>query len=485
MNAPNFAHGAGKERDTRPRIFISYRRADAAAMVGHLYERLIGRYGKDCIFRDVDNIPLASDFRNNISTDLSRSDVVLVIIGPRWLGATGNGARIHNYDDPVRSEVETALRTGACVLPVLVEGASMPSPAEVPESLHALCYFNAARVEPGKDFDPHARELFSCVDGLLHARGKFVTRFPAWARRVALCCALVSCVPVAALTLTIAGVGPKTSPLAITLSIVAASLALAGACALVFGDVAARRRVPLAVAQRHAGAVSAAIGVLSFALLFLSTAFLQPWLPTHAIANPLELARRLRVEFIRVRDNTAEDFKQAETLVQALKALDPQNGHAWYFAGEIKRVQNQRLFTSKSCFKGWTDTAGSLDAYQQDFYAYREVALTLPASEIGSDPSGEVCYARANGYCVQRLAWIYHLLANDFFLHASGLHGARRYTALHQAQEFAYEARKYRRPEGGEGFNQCQDSASLVHSIADALDASKGEALSRTSNVFR
>ncbi len=456
-------------------------------MVGHLYDRLGARYGKECIFRDVDNIPLASDFRNNIGTDLSRSDVVLVVIGPRWLGATGGAVRINDSDDPVRGEVETALRTGACVLPVLVEGASMPAAADVPESLRALCFLNAARVEPGKDFDRHIFELFASVDRLLHARGKFVTRFPACARTAAACCALVSLVPIAALLLTIAGVGPRTSPLVVTASIVGASLALAGTCALAFGDAAARRLIPISLAQRHAGRMSAAAGVLAFAALFLSAGLLEAWLPTHAVANPLELARRLRTEFMRARDNTqparADDFTAAENLVQALKTLDPQNGHAWYFAGEIKRVQNDRLFTAKSCFKGWDEQAGSLDAYQQDFYAYREVALTLPAPEIGADPSAEVCYARAHGYCAQRLAWIYHLLANDFFLHASGLHGTRRYTALQQAQEFAQEARKYRRPEGGEGFNQCQDSASLVHSIADALDASKGEALSRTSRA--
>src|SRR5689334_11968793 len=127
-------------RDTHPRIFISYRRADAAAMVGHLYERLVGRYGRECVFRDVDNIPLASDFRHNISTDLSRSDVTLVIIGPRWLGATGAGTRINHPDDPVRSEVDAALRSGASVLPVLVEGATMPRADEVPESLRELCF---------------------------------------------------------------------------------------------------------------------------------------------------------------------------------------------------------------------------------------------------------------------------------------------------------------------------------------------------------
>src|SRR5436190_16652799 len=104
------AQGAAARRDTKPPIFISYRRADAAALVGHLYDRLIDRYGRECIFRDVDNIPLASNFRDEIRVDLSRCDVVLVVIGPRWLGVNDAGARIKNSDDPVRIEVETALR---------------------------------------------------------------------------------------------------------------------------------------------------------------------------------------------------------------------------------------------------------------------------------------------------------------------------------------------------------------------------------------
>jgi hypothetical protein len=484
------AQHAVARRDTKPRIFISYRRADAAALVGHLYDRLINRYGRECIFRDVDNIPLASNFRDDIRADLSRCDVVLVVIGPRWLGVNDAGARIKNSDDPVRIEVETALRTGATVVPILVEGASMPSPHEVPESLSSLCSLNAGRMEPGKDFEQHARELFSCIDGILQSRGKFVTRFPAWALSAAAGCTLFASAGIAALLLTLAGWGPKPSPGMLLLSAIGISAALAASCALLFGDAAARRRLPIVSVQRHSAVASVAVGAVAFALLLLSGEFLQAWLPAHAVANPVELARRLRTEFIRARDSAErsepERFKGAEALIQALRALDPQNGHAWYFAGEIKRVQTSRLFTAKSCFKGWVGEVGNLDTYQQDFYAYREVALTLPTPEIGTEPSSEICYARANGYyCPQRLAWIYHLLANDFFVHASALDGARRYTALEQAKEFAQEARRYHRPEGGDGFNQCNDTASLLENIAEALDESRPAIRAKTTKVYR
>ena len=43
-----------------PKIAISYRRADSEAMTGRIFDRLIAHYGKEAIFRDIDDIPQAS-----------------------------------------------------------------------------------------------------------------------------------------------------------------------------------------------------------------------------------------------------------------------------------------------------------------------------------------------------------------------------------------------------------------------------------------
>jgi hypothetical protein len=149
------------------RIAISYRREDSAAITGRIFDRLAARYGSDCVFRDVDNIPLGVDFREYISRTLAETDVTLVVVGKRWFGARRGRRRIDDPDDPVRVEVETALRTGMSVVPVLVEGSGMPKADQLPDGLKDLIYRNGLDVDPGLDFDQHIERLFRNIDSIL------------------------------------------------------------------------------------------------------------------------------------------------------------------------------------------------------------------------------------------------------------------------------------------------------------------------------
>lgn len=63
------------------RIFISYRRADSRKDAARIYDRLVEAFGKENIFKDVDNIPIGSDFRGVLREAVAASDVMLVIIG--------------------------------------------------------------------------------------------------------------------------------------------------------------------------------------------------------------------------------------------------------------------------------------------------------------------------------------------------------------------------------------------------------------------
>ena len=69
-----------------PRIAISYRRDDSAAITGRIFDRLVARYGADSVFRDVDNIPIGVDFREHINGILAQTDITLVVVGKRWFG---------------------------------------------------------------------------------------------------------------------------------------------------------------------------------------------------------------------------------------------------------------------------------------------------------------------------------------------------------------------------------------------------------------
>ena len=149
-----------------PKIAISYRRSDTAAMSGRVFDRLAAHYGRHSVFMDVDNIPIGADFRAHIGETLRRTDVVLAVIGAEWLGAQEGGkSRIHEEDDPVRVEIETALARGAPVIPVLVDGAKMPGADSLPQSFGSFAFLNAAEVATGRDFDGQIGRLIAAIDG--------------------------------------------------------------------------------------------------------------------------------------------------------------------------------------------------------------------------------------------------------------------------------------------------------------------------------
>ena len=98
------------------------------------------------MFRDLDTIEPGLDFVDAIDHALSDAEVMLVVIGPRWL-SDGAGSRLHQASDYVRLEIEAGLRQpGLRVIPVLVGGAVMPSADELPEELQALTRRNGVEM---------------------------------------------------------------------------------------------------------------------------------------------------------------------------------------------------------------------------------------------------------------------------------------------------------------------------------------------------
>jgi WD40 repeat protein len=97
---------------------------------------------------DIDTIEPGVDFVEVIEETVGSADVVLALIGPRWLGAAdAHGTpRLEKPDDLVRLEIEAALRPGVRVIPVLVAGAEMPGSDALPPSLAALSRRNAVEV---------------------------------------------------------------------------------------------------------------------------------------------------------------------------------------------------------------------------------------------------------------------------------------------------------------------------------------------------
>jgi formylglycine-generating enzyme required for sulfatase activity len=147
-------------------IFVGYRRDDTADVAGRIYDAMAQRFGRQRVFKDVDNIGPGIDFGDYIKTVLPRCRVALVLIGPHWLETkdeTGK-RRLDDDHDWVRIEIETALATpGVLVVPVLVNGARMPRGEEVPDSLKPLLRRNAAIIRRDPDFHDDVERLATAI----------------------------------------------------------------------------------------------------------------------------------------------------------------------------------------------------------------------------------------------------------------------------------------------------------------------------------
>ena len=119
------------------KIFISYRRGDDPGSTGRLFDHLKVAFSAGRLFMDVDSIKPGLDFARVVDETLAECDVLLAVIGPSWLEDTDEHGcrRLDDPNDPVRVEIETALKRGKRVIPVLVRRASMPRQDELPESL--------------------------------------------------------------------------------------------------------------------------------------------------------------------------------------------------------------------------------------------------------------------------------------------------------------------------------------------------------------
>jgi hypothetical protein len=149
-----------------PRIFMSYRRDDSRAISGRIYDRLVEAFGEENIFKDVDRIPPGSTFADVLETELSKCNVLLIIIGQKWVSIADKEGR-RRLEDPhdfVRIEVEKGLdRPGMLVIPVLVDEAPVPSPIDLPDSLDKISSLQVVQIRHDPDFH---RDMSRLIDFL-------------------------------------------------------------------------------------------------------------------------------------------------------------------------------------------------------------------------------------------------------------------------------------------------------------------------------
>jgi hypothetical protein len=152
----------------QPKIFLCYRREDTQGFARGIYESLASKYGQERVFRDIDSIPAGVRFPAWIKSRVGQCNVMIVLIGDSWLSVkdpTGQ-RRLDLSRDWVRQEIEVALRRDIPIIPVRLQGVSMPSEDELPPSIADLTNFQSAEVTDSRwAFDVGL--LIQAIDNLI------------------------------------------------------------------------------------------------------------------------------------------------------------------------------------------------------------------------------------------------------------------------------------------------------------------------------
>ena len=116
---------------------------------------------------DVDSIRAGADFFEAIDHTLKSCNVLLAIIGRRWLEASDEyGRRLDNPDDLVRHEISTALNNGILVIPILVGGSVMPRSSDLPDELIPLGRRNAIGIRH-ESFHKDTERLIEAIQSII------------------------------------------------------------------------------------------------------------------------------------------------------------------------------------------------------------------------------------------------------------------------------------------------------------------------------
>jgi len=130
-------------------IFLNYRRQQSEWPTLRLRDRLVEVFGSGRIFTDVDSIEPGQDFTKALEAAVGSCRVLLAVIGRDWVNACDDTGRrrLENPRDWVRIEIESALRRPKVqVIPVLIDGATMPQAEQLPGELAQLSLRQAVEI---------------------------------------------------------------------------------------------------------------------------------------------------------------------------------------------------------------------------------------------------------------------------------------------------------------------------------------------------
>lgn len=158
-----------------PGVFVNYRTGDGEWAAALVKRELSARFGADQVFYASQSIRLGEDFSREILSGLRRCEVLLALIGPRWVGALDREGvrRLDKADDWVRREILEAFDCGLRVIPVLMDGIDPLREADLPDALKRVARCQYLRIHHRSDDLDLPRlvdELVELVPELVAAR---------------------------------------------------------------------------------------------------------------------------------------------------------------------------------------------------------------------------------------------------------------------------------------------------------------------------
>jgi hypothetical protein len=190
------------------KLFISYRREDAPGDARGICDRLGRAFGRANVFMDVDNLLAGQRFDRELDKGLSKCDVLVAVIGSRWVELLSEHAQ-RGKRDYVRDEIAAALTRDIIVIPVMIgHEAHMPPlpPAEdLPENIRDLVLYQKHSIAH-ESFGRDAAHLIEAIKAVLRERRG---PRPRWAIAAA---AVIVMVVIGALGGYLMGVIPRSAP---------------------------------------------------------------------------------------------------------------------------------------------------------------------------------------------------------------------------------------------------------------------------------
>lgn len=144
------------------KAFISYRREDSYILKRgdgeqdlafiHKLEGALKTVGFDDVFVDTGAIAPGENYENKIFRAVSDCDLLVAVVGRNWLDILRERSQLAVRDTLVR-EIQAALKLEKEIVPLLIDGATMPDEADLPEQIRAFHFQNGRSVRSSDSRD--------------------------------------------------------------------------------------------------------------------------------------------------------------------------------------------------------------------------------------------------------------------------------------------------------------------------------------------